>query len=114
MTLSPASSLARTATPEARATARLGAATRKLRPARIGVGRDARVSRPARNTCPTGNHEVVCQERGDRGQWRDVDGEFDRHEPPGECAPLKTEDAEASADISRASHGREGSERGVL
>lgn len=37
-----------------------------------------------------------------------------RYEPPGECAPLKTEDAEASADISRASHGREGSERGVL
>ena len=50
----------RAETPEARATARLGAATRKLRPARIGVGRDARISRPGRNTCRALR---VCQER---------------------------------------------------
>ena len=48
MTLSPASSLARTETPEARATARLGAATRK---SACEVGsEDARVSRLERNT----------------------------------------------------------------
>ena len=44
---------------------------------------------------------------------RDVDGEFDRHDDPRDAAPLKTEDAEAVRTFAW-SHGREGSERGVL
>ena len=114
LTLSPASSLAVAATLEARATVRLGAATRTLRPVGNGGREGDTVSGVvALETRALLSLAVVCRERPAVGLARPRRG-FPMVRLPCEYAPVKTEDAEASADISRASHGREGSERGVL
>ena len=114
LTLSPASSLAVAATLEARATVRLGAATRTLRPVGNGGREGDTVSGVvALETRALLSLAVVCRERPAVGLARPRRG-FPMVRRPRGYAPVKTEDAEASADISLAMCGRIGSGRGVL
>ena len=104
------------ATLEARATVRLGAATRTLRPVgnggREGEG-DTVSGVVALETRALLSLAVVCRERPAVGLARPRRG-FPMVRLPRGYAPVKTEDAEASADISLAMCGRIGSGRGVL
>ena len=114
LTLSPASSLAVAATLEARATVRLGAATRTLRPVGNGGREGDTVSGVvALETRALLSLAVVCRERPAVGLARPRRA-FPMDRLPRGYAPVKTEDAEASADISLAMCGRTGSWRGVL